>query len=87
MGGRRGPGEGEQAIDSSRSSAIIHTALMVAKDIWRLNDFRLKRMAANRIVNQGVTKLHNQAKEYIEKAEAALAAKDYEALDTFSRAA
>lgn len=82
-----GAGTGEEAINSSRSSAIIHTALKVAKDMWSLDEFRIKRLASRNINNQGVDSLHKDAATAIKKAEEALAAKDYEQFDTWSRAA
>ncbi|GAB4452565.1 MAG: hypothetical protein OHK0029_03720 [Armatimonadaceae bacterium] len=82
-----GAGEGADALNSSRSSAIIYTALKVAKDMWALDEFRIQRLLDRNIKNDGVIKLHADAKMAIEKAEAALAAKDYEAFDTWARAA
>ncbi len=82
-----GAGTGSAAIDSSRSSAITHTALKVAQDMWRIDDFRIKRLLANNIRNEGVLKLHELAGEYLKKAEEALAAQDYQLFDTYARAA
>jgi len=82
-----GAGQGDNAIDSSRSSAITHTALQVAKDMWNIDEFRIKRLITNNIRNRGIESLHANAKEYIEKADAALAAQDYQAFDTYARAA
>jgi hypothetical protein len=55
--------------------------------MWRLDEFRIQRLRANRIVNEGVQKLHDQAGEYIQRAEKALAARDYERFDAYARAA
>ncbi|MFM7322798.1 MAG: FtsX-like permease family protein [Armatimonadota bacterium] len=82
-----GAGAGADAIDSSRSAAITHTALRVAKDMWNLDEFRIQRLLDNNIRNEGVLKLHALAKESIDKAEAALAALDYQTFDTYARAA
>jgi hypothetical protein len=82
-----GAGGGENAIESSRSAAITNTSLKVAKDMWALDDYRIKRLLRNNIRNEGVIKLHADAAEYIKRAEAALAAKDYETFDSYSRAA
>ncbi len=82
-----GAGGGPNAIDSSRSAAIINTSLNVAKDMWNLDDYRIQRLLKNNIKNEGVLKLHEDARVYIAKAEAALKAQDYEAFDAFSRAA
>ena len=82
-----GAGDGPDAVNSSRSSSIIHTSLRVAQDMWKLDEFRIQRLAKNNIVNQGVVKLHGDAKEFIEKAQKALEARDYESFDSYSRAA
>lgn len=82
-----GAGDGPDAVNSSRSSAIIHTALKVAEDMWKIDDFRIQRLKKNNIVNEGVVKLHADAKTYLDRAKAALAAKDYESFDAYSRAA
>ena len=75
------------AIDSSRSSAITHTALRVAEDMHGIDAFRVKRLTDNNIRNEGVLSLHKQAGEYIEKAKAALKKLDYQSFDTYARAA
>lgn len=82
-----GAGEGPNAINSSRSSAITHTAFRAAQDMWSIDDFRVKRLVANNIRNEGVIKLHADAKEAMDKANVALQAKDYETFDSYSRAA
>ena len=80
-------GASGNAVDGSRSSALTNTSLLVAKDMWNLDEYRIQRLLRNNIKNEGVLKLHEDAKTYIAKAEAALAAKDYESFDAFSRAA
>ena len=82
-----GAGGGPNAVNSSRSSALINTSLLVAQDMWNLDEYRIQRLLKNNIKNEGVLKLHEDAKIYIAKARAALAAKDYESFDAFSRAA
>lgn len=80
-------GTGAEAINSSRSSAITNTSLKVAEDIYNLNDFRIKRLTANRITNEGVSKLHKDAGDALARAHTALAARDYEAFDAYAREA
>jgi hypothetical protein len=55
--------------------------------MWALDDFRINRLLRNNIRNEGVIELHANAAEAIKKAETALAAKDYETFDSWSRAA
>lgn len=73
--------------NSDASGALFPTAYLVAKDMWGLDDFRIARLKSNNIINEGVLKLHASAKEYLDKAQAALDAKDYERFDAYARAA
>ena len=82
-----GAGGGPNAVDSSRSASIIHTSLKVAKDMWSLDEFRINRLLKNNIKNKGVIELHANAAVAIKKADEALAARDYETFDSWSRAA
>ncbi len=78
---------GKEGANSSKSAAITNTSLRVAKDMWNIDEYRINRLLANNIVNQGVVKLHADAKKDIDKAEAALASKNYETFDSYSRSA
>jgi hypothetical protein len=71
----------------ARGGAIYHTALHVARDIWRLDDFRIRRLAKYRIINEGINKLHDLGKQAIQRAEKAQAEKNWERFDAESRAA
>ncbi len=71
----------------ARGGAIYNTALHVAKDMWALDDFRIKRLAKYRIINQGINSLHNLAAQYIAKAEQDQKEKNWELFDADSRAA
>ncbi len=71
----------------ARGGAIYHTALHVARDIWQLDDFRIKRLAKYRIINEGINRLHELGKDAIERAEKAQAARNWERFDAESRAA
>ncbi len=78
--------------DIVRNGAITNTALRVAKDMWNLDDFRIRNLAKFRIVqlhdtSNPLTYLHDLAKEDIDKALAAYQAQDYEAFDAYSRQA
>src|SRR6185503_4429330 len=74
-------------VEIARSGAIYNTALHVAEDLWKLDDFRLKRLARYRIVNEGIDELHNLAGESIARAKLAAADKDWEKFHYESRAA
>jgi len=68
-------------------TSIINTALMVAKDMWTLDDYRIKRLEKYRIINEGINNLHRLAKQEIDLAEKALAAKQFSEFDAHARAA
>ncbi|MBV9851636.1 MAG: M28 family peptidase [Armatimonadetes bacterium] len=74
------------------NGAITNTALRVAQDMWNLDDFRIRQLAKYRILqlhnaDDPITGLHDIANDYIQKAQAALQSKDYDAFDAFSRQA
>jgi hypothetical protein len=75
----------------ARSGAIYDTALHVAEDMWKLDDYRMQRLARYRILDmkseEGISGLHNRAKEAIERAKKAREAKDWETFDAASREA
>ena len=54
---------------------------------WVPPGFRIQRLVANNIRNEGVIKLHELAGTYILKAEEALKNLDYQAFDTYARSA
>ena len=71
----------------ARGGAIYDTALHVAEDMWQLDNFRINRLGAYRIINKGIDDLHRRAAAAIQLAKKALAQKDYERFDAYSRAA
>lgn len=71
----------------ARQGAIYHTALHVARDMWQLDDFRIRRLAKYRIVNEGINQLHGLGRQSIERAEAAQKELNWERFDAESRAA
>ena len=68
-------------------SSITNTSLMVAKDMWSMDEFRIERLKKYRIINEGIDKLHAMAKHEIQMAEKALAEKQYSTFDAHARAA
>ncbi len=77
----------DPAREIAREGAIYHTALHVAHDMWMLNDFRIKRLAKYRIINEGINRLHGLAEKSIRRAEAAQKDLNWERFDAESRAA
>ena len=81
----------DEKQEIARSGAIYDTALHVARDMWKLDDFRMQRLAKYKILNmdskEGVADLHRSAMNSIMAAERAREAKDWERFDAESRAA
>ena len=76
--------------DVVRNGAITLTALRVAEDMWNLDEFRIKQLEKFRIINENLHNargdgLHDVAAKYIALAKTALAKKDYDAFDAYSR--
>ncbi|MGD9495855.1 MAG: M28 family peptidase, partial [Armatimonadota bacterium] len=63
---------------ASETPAIAMTPLQVARDMWLIDDFRMKRLAEHGITNQRVSELHQTAWEALKTAEAALKEKRYD---------
>jgi len=78
--------EGE-GYEVGKGTSIINTPLMVARDMWNLDEFRIRRLEKFRIINEGINKLHEMAQKEIRLAEAALAKNDYSTFDAHARAA
>ena len=78
-------------IEIARSGAIYNTALHVAEDMWKLDDFRMRRLAKYRILDmsskEGIPGLHHLADQSIQQSKMDLASKDWERFDADSRAA
>jgi hypothetical protein len=75
----------------ARSGAIYDTALHVAEDMWKLDDYRMRRLAKYKILDMksddGVPGLHNRSLIAIAEAKKARDAKDWERFDAKSREA
>jgi len=79
----------DPAREIAKSGAIYDTALHVAEDMWRLDDFRMRRLAKYRILDmnsdEGVPGLHKLAAQAIERAKQDRANLDWEKFDADSR--
>jgi ABC-type antimicrobial peptide transport system permease subunit len=77
----------------ARGGAIYNTAMHVAEDMWKLDDFRIQRLAKYRIINEGIDDLHRLAWDpkknqgAIAQAMKAAKDKDWERFHAESRAA
>jgi len=77
----------DPAREIARQGAIYHTALHVARDMWMLDDFRIRRLAKYRIINEGINQLHDLGRTSIRRAEEAQKQLNWERFDAESRAA
>ena len=76
------------SLDGSRKEfTIYHTSFKVAKDMWRLDDARIRRLARTGVTNRRVQELHRRARHMIEAADEALAKEDYDRFFMCARAA
>lgn len=66
-------------FEMDKVRAIPLTSLQAAKDMWILDDSRLRLQRKHGIVNQRVDELHRAARQELERAERALKRKDYAA--------
>ncbi|MBI4551663.1 MAG: M28 family peptidase, partial [Candidatus Latescibacteria bacterium] len=67
--------------------AVVHTAYRVARDMWTLDDDRLRQFARHGIINRQVDRLHRTAKGLLDRAEAALRARRYDEFIASAKAA
>jgi hypothetical protein len=79
---------------ADKPMALSHTPLRVTRDMWTLDELRLKKLASFRIVNEIISSksplspgLHEIARKLLTRAEEALARKDYQTADAEARAA
>ncbi len=71
---QRPTGEG---FPADATPAIAFTPLQVAKDMWLLDESRMAKLRANGIRNRRLDDLHETAKETLDTALKAIAARDY----------
>ncbi len=79
-----GRGFDPSAGGTRKEFSIFHTSFKVAKDMWRLDDARIKQLAATGVTNKRVEQLHRKSRQMIERADQALWEEDY---DTFFKSA
>ena len=92
FGSRAGPPDPSNPNDVVRNGAITNTAFRVAQDMWNLDDYRIRKLAQYRIVNDILsnsdqTGLHDIAQRYIAEALRAYNERDYDTFDSLSRQA
>ena len=61
-----------------RRDKLSRTGMLILRDMWNLNEARLRTMRAHAIENQRLTRLHESGKAYWEEAEKAEEAYDWE---------
>jgi hypothetical protein len=87
QGGERPPELQGVNYKESYEGTIPNIPLRVASDMWLLDDYRINQLGKYRIINQGLNDLHNRSGELIATAQKALDDKQYDRVDSYSRAA
>ena len=78
----------DPSLDGTRKEfTIYHTSFKVAKDMWRLDDSRIRRLARTGVTNRRVEELHRRSRRMIEAADEALVKEDYGTFFKCARAA
>ncbi len=77
-------GDGFQTLQ--HGGAFIHSSFQAAKDMWTLNEARMRELAKYSIENQRMTSLHAQAKEHLDLAEEAMQDKKWDLFVKHTRA-
>jgi len=72
---------------ADRPFSLSHTPLRVTRDMWALDDLRMRKLQSFRIVNELVWQHHKTAGSLLKEAEEALGKRDYEVADAKARAA
>jgi hypothetical protein len=72
---------------AQRTVLLSRTPLQVARDMWYLDDSRIKVLRRFHIVDQALEKMHQRTQEYLALAEEAWQARDYASFDGRARAA
>jgi hypothetical protein len=87
VGGERPPELQGVNYAQTYEGTIPNIPLTVASDMWVLDEFRINQLEKYRIINQGLNDLHRRAGELIATARQALDGKQYDKVDSYSRAA
>ncbi len=76
-------GEGFHTLSSG---SLIRTPYQAARDMWMLNESRMRKLRQYSIENQRLEVLHAQAKQHLDEAETALQEKQWDAFVKHTRA-
>ena len=71
----------------SRTTALVNTPYLMARDIWNLDEYRLNVLRTHGVRNDKVENLHSQARIELGKAKSALQQRRYSAFVRHARAA
>jgi hypothetical protein len=72
---------------ADRNLTLARTPLLVAKDMWTLDESRIQKLRRFRIVDQVLEEMHGRTRDYMRSAEAAWKNQDYARFDGDARAA
>ena len=76
-------GDGFQTL---QHGSFIHSSFQAAKDMWTLNEARIRELAKYSIENQRMTNLHEQAKKHLDLAEESMQDKKWDLFVKHTRA-
>jgi len=74
-------------FDPEKQTAVIRTSYQAARDVWRLDEERIRDQAKHGIQNDRLNLLHEFAKESLDQAEKQLQAKRYDRFLALARSA
>lgn len=73
--------------DFTMGGTLDETAFKVARDMWTLDEYRLKKLESKGVKNDGLRALHNTAKDKLDQAAKAKDSLNYSVFDSYCRAA
>jgi hypothetical protein len=87
----KNPDDKEQALgqgfEIEEQTSFARTSFLAARDMWTLDESRMRELASFAIENQRLNDLHERAKDELEQAEIAFAAKSWSQFVRHTRAA
>lgn len=73
--------------DVTDGGTLDETAYKVGNDMWRLDEDRLLKLESKGVVNEGLRRLHNEARRLLDLADTARDSLSYSVFDSYCRAA
>ena len=73
--------------DFTEGGILDETAYKVARDMWTIDEFRLRTLESRGIINEGLRSLHDTGRKFLKLAEQAKGSLNYSVFDSYCRAA